>query len=212
MSDENAPQGHAGPGDEFNPLVMLKPFGSLLLLIGLILVVFAKGCSSLALISASDTASDARLEVMEFEHETEAKSNSIQSEIDEINAMDREDRTESDDERKKELEEELKEWRDDRRDEKKKLSQGEWHEAQFDAQTAMMKLPGKQYFYEAFFIFGSLVLIVGLLVVGFSETGPARWVALIMIAILTFSIYIGGAAWISALISQVGGMMPGGLG
>ena len=44
-------------------------------------------------------------------------------------------------------------------------------------------------------IFASIVLASGLLVVGWNADGAERWISLVMLAIITFSVYIGGLAW-----------------
>jgi hypothetical protein len=37
------------------------------------------------------------------------------------------------------------------------------------------------------------------LILAFTGQGAERWIAYIMIAIITFSIYVGGAAWIESI-------------
>ncbi len=59
------------------------------------------------------------------------------------------------------------------------------------------------YWHEWLFVLGSLVLVYGLLITGFGAAGPEKIVALVMLAILTFSIYVAGAPWLSA---TMGGM------
>lgn len=61
------------------------------------------------------------------------------------------------------------------------------------------------YMREWLFMFGSIALSIGLLSVGFTSEGAARWICLIMLAIITFSLYVAGTAWISSVVSQMGG-------
>ena len=61
------------------------------------------------------------------------------------------------------------------------------------------------YWHEWLFIIGSVVLALGLLTVAFTGKGPEQWISYIMIAIITFSIYVGGTAWIESTISSFGG-------
>ena len=56
------------------------------------------------------------------------------------------------------------------------------------------------YWREYLFMLGTIILSLGLLSTGFSADGAAKWICLIMLAIITFSIYIGGIAWLG--ISQ----------
>jgi hypothetical protein len=60
------------------------------------------------------------------------------------------------------------------------------------------------YWYEWIFIFGTVVLVLGILTLAFTGQGAERWIAYIMIAIITFSIYVGGAAWIESMVSSFG--------
>ena len=58
------------------------------------------------------------------------------------------------------------------------------------------------YWREILFVLGSIVLSVGLLATGFGSQGAARWICLIMLAIITFSLYVGGIAWLSSVTSS----------
>ena len=76
-----------------------------------------------------------------------------------------------------------------------------------DAQDAGINNVMWGYWTEWIFVLGSILLMIGLILVGFTGAGPERIICLAMIAIITFSIYIGGIAWIpSALNSVVGGV------
>ena len=49
------------------------------------------------------------------------------------------------------------------------------------------------------FVFGTIVLSFGLLIVSWTAQGAERWICLIMLAIITFSLYVGGIAWVAGL-------------
>jgi hypothetical protein len=51
------------------------------------------------------------------------------------------------------------------------------------------------YWREMLFVFGAVVLALGLLMVSSIAQGAERWVSLMMLAIITFSLFIIGAAW-----------------
>jgi hypothetical protein len=65
------------------------------------------------------------------------------------------------------------------------------------------------YWREIFFVASTILLATGLLVVSWSAQGAERWVCLIMLAILTFSIYIGGVAWIGSIVEPAMPHLPG---
>jgi predicted Zn finger-like uncharacterized protein len=68
-----------------------------------------------------------------------------------------------------------------------------------DASYAVKIMP---YWHEWLFIIGTLALVYGLLITGFGPAGPEKIVALVMLAILTFSIYVAGMPWISSFASM----------
>ena len=70
---------------------------------------------------------------------------------------------------------------------------------QKDAKEARLTNDISGYWREILFVFGSIVLSVGLLATGFTSDGPARWICLLMLAIITFSLYVGGIAWIGSI-------------
>jgi hypothetical protein len=53
-----------------------------------------------------------------------------------------------------------------------------------------------------------VILVVGLLTVGFGGEKHERLICLIMIAIITFSVYVGGLAWINTIVSSATSMAP----
>ncbi len=61
------------------------------------------------------------------------------------------------------------------------------------------------YWTEWIFVLGSILLMIGLILVGFTGAGAERIICLVMIAIITFSIYIGGIAWIPSMLNSVVG-------
>jgi len=50
---------------------------------------------------------------------------------------------------------------------------------------------------ELFFVFAATVLSLGLLIVSWGAEEAERWVTLMMLAIITFSLFVDGLAWIT---------------
>jgi uncharacterized membrane protein len=63
------------------------------------------------------------------------------------------------------------------------------------ARTAKTDHTINGYWRELFFVFAAIVLALGLMVVSWGAEGAERWVTLMMLAIITFSLFIGGLAW-----------------
>lgn len=76
--------------------------------------------------------------------------------------------------------------------EQQKLTKGEWRTLTRDARDAEVNKDIYGYWLAWLYVIGSIALVVGLLLVAFHGTGAERLVCLIMIAIITFSIYVGG--------------------
>jgi hypothetical protein len=53
------------------------------------------------------------------------------------------------------------------------------------------------YWREMLFVFGAIVLALGLLMVSWVAEGAERWVSLTMLAIITVSLFLGSAVWVS---------------
>ena len=77
----------------------------------------------------------------------------------------------------------------------KNLEAGAWRKLGIAARDAAANNQMNAYWREIFFVFATLILAVGLLAVSWTAQGAERWVCLIMLTILTFSIYIVGMAW-----------------
>jgi hypothetical protein len=136
--------------------------GKPLLFVGLVLVLFGRGCDAISMRSVGRT--NALYETAKLDDEKKRAESKEKSSKDEDN---------------KEL---------------KQLYE--------TAQRASLEHSKWAYWYVWIFVFGTLLLMIGLLLVAFFGQGPERWVAYIIIAIVSFSIYVGGAAWIESIISS----------
>jgi len=181
-----------------DPLRRAGPAGPWLLLTGFLLVIWAKGCDSVGRRDVARTADDYRTAVAEFDHSYEMRQARLQVEKDEIN--DKTTQSDYDRRRLEDIDESLVELQDERDDARRRLSRITWPELQHDAETAAAWQLWWAYYNEIFFVFGSMALVVGLLIVGLTGEGAARWLCLTMLAIITFSLFVGGVAWVGALV------------
>ena len=55
-------------------------------------------------------------------------------------------------------------------------------------------------FYTMGFVAGTMVLTAGLLIVGLTGQGARTWICLGILAIIAFSLYVGGTAWIGRFL------------
>jgi hypothetical protein len=59
------------------------------------------------------------------------------------------------------------------------------------------------YWRECLFPVGAIILVGGLVALGMVGVGAERIVSMIMLSIITFSLFIGGAAWLSSIVDNV---------
>ena len=200
------------------PFWINNVLGKPLLFFGLILAVFGRGCDATGMRSVARANANYSQQRVLFELDWEAKMSPIDGKIqkkrkeasDLQQVMFKQKQEEAEANRKKmdEINKDLESLNKDR----SKL-EGDRTLARIDAtdkwrpyrEAALKAESGHSmwaYFNEIAFILGTLALIVGLLTIGFTGEGAERWIAYIMIAIVTFSIYVGGAAWIESIVTS----------
>lgn len=107
---------------------------------------------------------------------------------------------------KESLDKKAEQQRSDRSEELIKKESGDWKPLRTAALQASNDHRMASYYYEWVFIFGTVVLVLGLLTVAFTGQGAERWISYIIIAIISFSVYVGGAAWIESIATSTQGM------
>ncbi len=188
--------------------------GKPMLFFGLILVILGRGCDATSLRSVSRSDAQYRQAKVGLQLEWDAKLSAVQQKIEKksreisesfegggkrdekhLNEMQKE---------KSELDKELRKLRIEQSSALAEKENGAWKPLRETAMKASNNHRMSIYWYEWLFIFGTVVLVVGVLTQAFTGQGPERWVAYILIAIITFSIYVGGAAWIESIVSSAG--------
>lgn len=183
------------------------------LLVGLIFVVMARGCDALALHSA--VAAEARFQLQQnaFNNEWEDKRTELNDKIEQLRKERDEAETPAEIEKiKTELDDaqtDLNELIENEQRARRNKERGDWKNLRRQAQDAKATNTLGQFWRELLFVIGTVVLSVGLLTVGFTGEQHERRICLIMITIITFSIYVGGLAWISSVISTAGSLSGG---
>ncbi|MHB1034764.1 MAG: hypothetical protein ACYC35_09425 [Pirellulales bacterium] len=168
-----------------------------LLLVGLVLVLLARGCDAIGNRSVARSRAALELTKSRFDDKWQAKFIAIDEEIEQIDKLPEptaNDRQRLMDRRKERTEQLAKQ-----KEERTQLERGKWRDLSIAARDAASNNLTHAYWRELLFIFGSICLSLGLVIVGFCDDGPERWVCLVMLAIITFSLYIGGEAWVGAL-------------
>lgn len=178
------------------PLKHGRTIGQPLMLLGLVVVLLSKGC---------DTVGDRYVARLQAKHElamSRYQDKFEQSRIyleDKIQAIgDKDELSERDSERLIDMTDQLEELSEKKLKEEQELKRGDWREMKNAARDADANNKAWAYWRAGVFVLGTIVLSVGLLAVGFNGEGAERWICLMMLGIIMFSVYVGGAAWLSA--------------
>jgi len=155
---------------------------------GLVLVVLARGLGSLFVLAAARTQAKLVMDPATFD---DRWADRIEKETDEFTGADKTQR--------------LAELHKKRDEDRNKLLKGEWRDLKRDAEYAASRGRIRAYWLEWIFVIGAMALTFGLVTVALRGAGAERIVCLIMIAIITFSLFVGGSAWLSTLKIPAGG-------
>ncbi len=177
------------------PLAFGRYAGQPLMLVGLVLVLLARGCDSVGSRYVQRLEAKLQLRQNEFQDKCDADRRKILRQIEALG----EAGTEGEQAELSGLNERLRILDDQIGKDREKLTEGEWQDLKKKGRDASAGTKVWGYYREAIFVFGTILLTIGLLAVGFTGEGAQRWICLIMLAIITLSLYVGGIAWIGAL-------------
>jgi len=189
-------------GDTLSPLKRYSTVaGRLLVVVGLFVVVLARGCDAVGARKAAAAQARLAVERNEFDDDWKATIEDKQEDVDDtqkrINELEaKAERTEAEnkelEDKRKDLENQRKAVRDkqkERDDAREKLQKGYWRDLEITARDARSKQQIKAAGREGWFVFGTVVLVFGLLIVGSIAQGPERWLSLVVLAIIVLSYY-----------------------
>jgi hypothetical protein len=195
------------------------------LFFGVLLVLFGRGCDALGVREVSSTQARLKYATEKWKNDWEDKMRPLEKEKEEEQeklfelTKPRKDKDKGDDDdlqdkikainkRIKRIEEEKEEKKRDKRKDGEEKHEKYWLPLERQAQYARTNHSYYAYWYEWGFIGGTIILMFGLLIIAFTAVGAERWIAYIMITIITFSIYVGGAPWLESMRSSQGPEIP----
>jgi hypothetical protein len=191
----------AGLGSKSLP-ELAGTFGRPMLGLGLVLVLLARGCDSIGqrgVESAHSRLSDASLFVTApYDREIRRYDQKIKT----LEKAEKPDAKAIDD-----AKESRKKQQEKRKDALETFQAETLPELQLAAATAAASNISWAYWREWLFVLGAIALTLALLGVSWIAEGAERMVCLIMLAIIAFSIFIGGIAWIP-IPRSIGGAIP----
>jgi hypothetical protein len=174
------------------PLRFGRFAGQPLLLIGLMLVLLAKGCDSVGNRYLERLNGRLVLEKSNFDASWEPRIERVRNQIEEY-------RTSGDPGGALTVAtENLARLQEEQAEELRDLQENKWRDLELAASNADSENKVWRYYREVVFVAGTILLTMGLLAVGFTGEGAQKWICLIMLAIIAFSIYVYGSAWLSS--------------
>ena len=182
---------HSMPALDVGKLALLA--GRAALALGLVLVVLARGCDVVGKRGVERAQARVGLERAVFNDKWDRQVNDVQRKLKAI--QDKENRDPDDAKRTSDLREELNKLQKDRDKDRETFEQTTLQELQIAARDAQAANAMNAYWRAMFFVFASVVFALGLVAVGSVAQGAERWVCLVAIAIIVFSLYIFGIAW-----------------
>lgn len=163
--------------------------GQPLLLVGLFLGLVTRGCDQLGQRHVARTQAQAKLAESEFQDEWDRQKGVIEQELGDLRA--RSDPSPADRSRLESLTEQLRSLNDQKQAESNRLRAGPWRELNTTARDAAAAQSLASFWREGIFWLGACLFSLALLIVGFSGAGPERWMALVMLTVIVFSLFVG---------------------
>jgi hypothetical protein len=173
-----------------NPFSLAGPVGPWLLLLGFLWVIAAKGCDAVGNRQVARAQARSSQATADFNHDYESRKLRLETQRDEIS--DKPTLTDNDRERLNGIDEDLAELDEETESDRRRLTRTTWRDLQHSADTAQANQQMWSYWHAIGFVIGSIVLTVGLIVTGITGDIALRWLSLAMLAIIAFSLFIGG--------------------
>ena len=165
-----------------------------MLLVGLVVVLVSRGCDSLGRRAVARAQVAAKMARNRFEDQWQERATKDGLQIEEL--QNKKDPTAEDTKLLASLRSALDKSRAENEKQRTKLERSEWRDLDIAARDADANNTMMGYWREVLFVLGTVVLTIGLVAVGAQGDTAQRWICLLMLAIITFSIYVGGAAWL----------------
>jgi hypothetical protein len=162
--------------------------GQPLLIVGLFLILLTRGCDNLSQRHVARTLAQVKLAESEFRDEWERQKAAIEQERNELEG--RSDPSPAERSRLDSLNEQLRSLNEGKKAEEARLRAGRWRELNTAARDAEAAQSLASFWREGIFWLGTCLFSLALLIVGFSGTGPERWMALVMLTVIVFSLFV----------------------
>lgn len=162
--------------------------GQPLLLVGLLLILLARGCDRLGQRHVARAQAQATQAESGFRDEWDRQKEGMEQELDELQAKSNPSAEERG--RRDLLAEQLQQLNETKQAELNRLRSGKLRELTTAARDAQVAQALGSFWREGIFWLGACLFSLALLIVGFSANGPERWMALVMLAVIVYSLFL----------------------
>lgn len=171
----------------------VRTTGRGLIVFGVLVVLMARGCDSLGTRKVARLKAISESAEVEFQRDWERQKSRLEDE--QLTLNENPTPSDVDQQRRLSLPQEIAALDQAKRTEQRSLRRGRWHNYQLAAETAGNDNAIWSYWRRLGFLFGTMVLAVGLLGVTPTTEGPERWICLVMLTVILYSVYASGSVW-----------------
>lgn len=163
------------------------------LALGLVLVLTARGCDSLAQKDVARLDGALKLSQREFAEQTESAVSALQTQLSDPKIIPA---------KRTELQKQLDDLQAAHVKQRNELQNSTWRELSYAGERAIIEARAGGYRRELLFVAGTILFALGLLTTALLGDGAERWLCFGLLGIIVFSIYIGGTAWTASFLSD----------
>ena len=172
----------------------------LILAVGLLLVLVVQGCDLVARRQVDRLQGMSQVARAQFQDEWDRKRIGLEDQRSELQESSNGSAT--DQARDQQIVKELSQLGERMKTEETNRTRHEWRYDSLAARDAQANYMTGAYWRSLLFVFSSIVFVVGLLSVGRAAIGPECWLAWTMLAIVVYSLFVGGGVWNPMILSS----------
>lgn len=172
---------------------VIRSVGRGLVVLGVLIVLMSRGCDSLGVRKVARLQALADTAESDFQRSWDRAKSLLEDE--QTSLSERTDLNNVEQQRLNNLPAEMKKLEREKKDEQRQLRRSKWAGFQIAAEDAESSNRIWGYWRLIGFLFGTMVLAVGLLFVTPTTEGPERWICLVMLTVILYSVYTSDSVW-----------------
>lgn len=172
---------------------LIRSVGRGLVVLGVLIVLMSRGCDSLGGRKVARLQALAESSETQFQRSWDRAKSALEEEQQAL--RERSNLSNAEQQRLNALPEEIAALDRENKEEQRNLRQGKWAAYQIAAEDSEANNRMWAYWRQLGFLFGTMVLAVGLLFVTPTTEGPERWICLVMLTVILYSVYASNSVW-----------------